>query len=120
MAAKSGNSRYLPERADLVWLNFDPQAGHEQAGRRRALVISPASYNSKAGLALFVPVTSQVKGYPFEVHIPSEISISGVILADQVKSLDWRARDAKKIARVSAETLEHVLKRVVLLGSAVA
>ena len=118
MGTRPGSRRrYVPERGDLVWLTFDPQAGHEQAGRRPALVISPATYNAKAGLALFVPITNQVKGYPFEVQIPADLSVSGVILADQLKSLDWRARDAKRITHVSADTLDQVLKRVVLLVS---
>ncbi len=90
---------HVPERGDLVWLTFSPQTGHEQAGRRPAVVLSPATYNGKVGLALFCPITSQVKGYPFEVALPEGLSISGVILADQVKSLDWRAREAEKIAK---------------------
>ncbi|HTV64433.1 MAG TPA: endoribonuclease MazF [Bryocella sp.] len=83
---------YVPEAGDLVWASFDPQAGHEQAGRRPALVLSPAEYNGKAGLVLACPVTSQIKGYPFEVAISSR-RIEGVVLADQVRSLDWRARE---------------------------
>jgi mRNA interferase MazF len=100
-----------------VWLNFDPQAGHEQAGRRPAVVISPATYNSRAGLALFVPITSHVKGYPFEVSLPAGLSVSGVILADQVKSLDWHARDARRIARLPEGVVRKVLERVFLLVS---
>lgn len=88
MAAKSG-SGYVPDRGDLVWLSFDPQAGREQAGRRPAVILSPASYNRSSGLALAVPVTSHVKGYPFEVPIPAGMRISGVILADHLKSVDW-------------------------------
>jgi mRNA interferase MazF len=87
--------RYVPQRGDIVWLSFHPQAGHEQAGRRPALVLSPAVYNAKVGLALFCPITSRVKGYPFEVVIPSGLAVSGVVLSDQVKSLDWRARRAE-------------------------
>ena len=88
---------YAPERGDFVWIRLTPQAGHEQAGRRPALVLSPQAYNDKVGLALFCPVTNQVKGYPFEVQIPADLSVSGVILADQVRSLDWRARQAEFI-----------------------
>jgi mRNA interferase MazF len=100
---------YAPERGDLVWLHFSPQAGHEQAGRRPALVISPRLYNRRVGLALFCPVTSQVKGYPYEVALPSSLAVAGVVLSDQVKSLDWRARKAKRIAKASPAlaTLVH-------------
>jgi mRNA interferase MazF len=93
-----------------VWINFDPQAGHEQAGHRPALVVSPASYNGKVGLALVCPITRQAKGYPFEVHLPSDSTVSGVVLADQVKSLDWRVRKATYRGRapevVTAEVTE--------------
>ena len=84
---------YCPRRGDIVWLDFDPQSGHEQAGRRPALVLSPEAYNLKVGLALLCPITTQVKGYPFEVAVPSGLNVSGVVLSDQVKSLDWRARN---------------------------
>ncbi|MGH8588873.1 MAG: endoribonuclease MazF [Gammaproteobacteria bacterium] len=104
--------RDVPERGDVVWLNFTPQAGHEQAGHRPALVLSPASYNRKTGLMLCCPITSQVKGYPFEVAVEGNASVSGVILADQVKSLDWRARQAKRKGRVSPEVTERTLTRV--------
>ena len=77
---------YVPDRGDAVWLDFDPQAGHEQAGRRPAIVLSPAGYNRKVGLAIFCPVTTRIKGYPFEVVIPEGLKISGAILADQVKN----------------------------------
>lgn len=83
--------RYVPERGDVVWLQFDPQAGHEQAGHRPALVVSPKAYNGRVGLALFCPVTSRVKGYPFEVQFPAGGKFEGAVLADQVKSLDWRS-----------------------------
>jgi len=106
---------YVPARGDLVWLEFDPQAGHEQAGRRPALVISHSEYNKKVGLALFCPVTTQVKAYPFEVPIPAKLSVSGVILADQVKSLDWRARRASKIAALPKPTFDQVIARVLAL-----
>src|SRR5438093_12343161 len=87
-------SEYIPDRGDAVWITLDPQAGHEQAGRRPALVLSPAAYNGKVGLALLCPITSQVKGYPFEVGMPDGLKVAGVALADQVNSLDWRARKA--------------------------
>lgn len=109
---------YTPERGDAVWITLDPQAGHEQAGRRPALVVSPASYNGRVGLALLCPITNQVKGYPFEVALPEGMGVSGVVLADQVKSLDWRARKAAKIASAPKETVTHVLQRLnALLGA---
>lgn len=91
---------YIPERGDLVWIAFDPQAGHEQAGRCPGLVITPRTYNAKTGLALICPVTSRVKGYPFEVALPVDGYVNGVVLADQVRSLDWRARQAEKASKV--------------------
>jgi mRNA interferase MazF len=106
---------YIPERGDLVWVTFDPQAGHEQAGHRPAIVLSPKAYNGKVGLALMCPVTSQVKGYPFEVALPAGLPVQGVILSDQVKSLDWRARKAEKAASLSDEAMALVLKRVKVL-----
>ncbi len=108
---------YVPERGDLVWLSFHPQAGHEQAGRRPALVLSPKPYNDKTSLAIICPITSQVKGYPFEVAIPKGLAIQEVILSDQVRSLDWRARNAEWIGSLSQEIIENVIDRVsVLLG----
>ena len=86
---------YVPDRGDIVWLTFDPRAGREQAGRRPALILSPASYNGKVGLALACPITSRVKGYPFEVPLPRSLAVSGVVLSDHIKSLDWRARKAE-------------------------
>jgi mRNA interferase MazF len=106
---------YIPDRGDLVWITFNPQAGHEQAGRRPALVISPASYNGKVGLALLCPVTSQVKGYPFEVPVPEALNVRGVILADQVKSLDWRVRQAERAAVLPKAALEEVLQKLATL-----
>jgi mRNA interferase MazF len=99
---------YVPDRGDLIWLHFDPQAGHEQAGRRPALTISPKSYNQKTGLGIFCPVTSQEKGYPFEVKI-KDIRIQGVVLSDQIKSLDWKIRKAEFISKVQPEILNNVL-----------
>ncbi|WJJ93117.1 endoribonuclease MazF [Neopusillimonas aromaticivorans] len=86
---------YVPEEADIVWLNFTPQSGHEQAGRRPAVVLSPKAYNQRSGLLVCVPITSQIKGYPFEVVL-SQSGASGAALADQVKSLDWKTRQAEK------------------------
>jgi len=107
--------QYVPERGDIVWLHFTPQAGHEQAGHRPALVISPRSYNRCVGLALFCPVTSQVKGYPFEVALPPGLKAEGAILSDQVKSLDWRVRSAKRVCTVPNEVLEETVAKVLAL-----
>ena len=108
---------YIPERGDVVWLNFNPQAGHEQSGRRPALVISPFTYNQKVGLAIFCPVTNQEKGYPFEVKLPKNLKAKGVILSDQVKNLDWRNRDVEFICRISEEILEEVFEKIETLIS---
>ena len=110
-------STFVPDAGDLIWLTFDPQAGHEQAGRRPALVLSPKPYNQNAGLAIACPVTSQIKGYPFEVPVPAGCGLKGVILADHVKSLDWKARRAERIGRVAPSILNEVLARLApLLG----
>jgi mRNA interferase MazF len=102
---------YVPEAGDIVWLEFDPQAGHEQAGHRPALVLSPAAYNVKKGLMICCPLSTQIKGYPFEVQ--TQISAkSGVVLSDQVKSLDWRVRKAKKKGVVSEEVLQDVRAKI--------
>jgi mRNA interferase MazF len=101
---------YIPGRGDVVWLSFHPQTGHEQAGRRPAVVLSPAEYNGKVGLAIFCPVTSQVKGYPFEVNLPQDFPVRGVILCDQVKSLDWRARQAERIGPLPPDVIQNVLR----------
>jgi len=106
------SKKYFPDRGDAVWLNFSPKAGHEQSGRRPAVVVSPKSYNEKVGLGLFCPITSQIKGYPFEVRIPADISISGVVLSDQIKNLDWRVRDAQFICKLSVSTMSEVLKKL--------
>jgi len=107
--------RYAPDRGDIVWLEFNPQAGHEQAGYRPALVVSPKAYNQKVGLALFCPITSNVKGYPFEVLLPDKHKISGAILSDQIKSLDWRVRKARRIATLPKDVLEKVLAKIITL-----
>ena len=103
---------YIPNSGDIVWITFNPQAGHEQAGRRPALVLSPAAYNGKVGLAIFCPVTSQIKGYPFEVLIPDGLKINGAILSDQVKSLDWKARQAKFICKLPSKNFNEVVKKL--------
>ena len=103
---------YTPNRADVVWIIFSPQAGHEQAGRRPALVLSPAAYNSKVGLAILCPITSQIKGYPFEVLIPAGLKISGAILSDQLKSLDWKVRQAELICELPSATVDEVLQKL--------
>jgi len=108
-------SLYIPAQGDIVWLQFNPQAGHEEAGRRPALVISPKEYNRKVGLALFCPVTSQVKGYPFEVLLPSGLAASGAVLSDQVKSLDWRVRKAKRLCTAPKEVVEEALGKILTL-----
>ena len=104
--------RYVPSRGDAVWISFNPQAGHEQAGRRPALVASPASYNRKVGLALLWPITTQEKGYPFEVPIPGNLKVGGVVLSDQLKSLDWRVRRAQFICHVPPNVVREALQKV--------
>jgi mRNA interferase MazF len=109
---------YIPKRGDVVWITLNPQAGHEQSGRRPAVVLSPRLYNGKVGLAILCPITSRSKGYPFEVAIPSGLTVEGVILADQVKSLDWRAREAALICDVPNDVMGEVLEKIgVLLRS---
>jgi mRNA interferase MazF len=106
---------YTPNRGDLVWLQFHPQAGHEYGGRRPALVLSPAAYNRKVGLALCCPVTTHVKGYPFEVELPEDQPAQGAILCDQIKSLDWRARKADRIGQVSEQVLDEATAKILAL-----
>jgi mRNA interferase MazF len=106
----------IPDRGDIVWLDFDPQAGHEQAGRRPAVVLTPKSYNARSGLMIVCPVTSRIKNYPFEVPV-SAGSVSGVILADHISCVDFSARRAEYAARVSEEVLAEILARIApLLG----
>ena len=106
---------YVPECGDVVWITLNPQAGREEAGRRPAIVVSPQSYNAKVGLAIFCPVTGQIKGYPFEVLIPAGLPVTGAILSDQVKSLDWRARKAELICALPARTISEVLEKLATL-----
>ena len=108
---------YIPDRGDVIWISLQPQAGHEQAGRRPAVVLSPSAYNGKAGLAVLCPITSQVKGYPFEVSIPEGLNVRGVVLSDQVKSLDWRARHAEPIGRLPSEVIAEILAKLLTLLS---
>ncbi|MBA2341079.1 MAG: endoribonuclease MazF, partial [Pyrinomonadaceae bacterium] len=103
---------YVPSRGDAVWISFNPQAGHEQAGRRPAIVLSPAAYNRKVGLAIFCPITNQIKGYPFEVIIPTGLKVTGAVLSDQAKSLDWKVRDVELIVRLPASVIDEVLKKL--------
>lgn len=104
-------SLYIPLRTSN-WLDFNPQKGHEQSGRRPALVLSPKAYNGKVGLALLCPITRQIKGYPFEVAIPDDLAVTGVILADQVKSLDWRVPQADFICTLPELVVTVVLQRL--------
>jgi mRNA interferase MazF len=103
---------YTPERGDLVWLSFDPQVGHEQAGRRPAIVLSPGHYNGRVGLVLCCPITSRVKGLAFEVPLPAGLAVSGVVLADQIKCLDWRLRNAAFICAAPAQVVDDVLAKL--------
>ena len=106
---------YCPERGDIIWLSFNPQLGHEQAGRRPALTLSPSLYNRKVGLVLVCPVTTNIKRYPFEVQLPDELKISGAILSDQIKSFDWKARKAEYICKVPTDIIEDVLAKIATL-----
>ncbi len=115
MVAPGRRAQYVPARGDIVWLQFDPQAGGQQAGHRPALVISPQAYNGRVGLAVFCPLTTSVKGYPFEVVLPAGGKAEGAVLADQVKSLDWRSRQARKFDEVTDETLGVVLGMIATL-----
>jgi mRNA interferase MazF len=108
---------YVPQCGDMVWITLNPQSGHEQAGRRPAVVLSPGNYNSKTGLAILCPVTSQIKGYPFEVLLPEGLPVAGAILSDQVISLDWRARNAELVCALRAETISEVLQKLSTLLS---
>jgi mRNA interferase MazF len=106
---------FVPDRGDIVWLDHDPQAGHEQRGRRPALILSPSRYNGRVGLALCCPLTTRVKHYPFEVAVPRGLAVEGVILADQVRSLDWRSRNASLLGRVPEETVQETLAKLLTL-----
>ncbi len=101
-----------PDRGDVVWIDFDPQAGHEQAGRQPALVLSPLYYNRKADLAIICPITNRVKNYPFEVVIPEGFGVTGAVLSDQARNLDWKARNAVQITRLPSAFVDDVLKKL--------
>lgn len=107
--------QYVPGTGDIIWLTFNPQAGHEQAGRRPALILSPRGYNGKTSLALLCPITSRVKGYPFEVPLPPGGAVTGVVLADQVKSMDWRARRTRFEAQAPPQVVAEVLEKLAVL-----
>ena len=109
---------YIPEKGDIVWLEFDPQKGYEQKGRRPALVLTPKIYNQKTKLAIFCPITSKIKGYPFEVLLPANFPLKGVILVDQIKSLDWKRRKAQFICKLNEDLFKTVLEKIFLLLSA--
>jgi mRNA interferase MazF len=109
------SNNYLPDRGDIVFLDFNPIKGHEQRGYKPALIISPASYSDRSSLALFLPITSQQKGYPFEVLLPEGLQARGVILADQIKSLDWRARQIKYIETVTPAVIAEVQAKIMPL-----
>ena len=106
---------YVPERGDAVWLTFSAAEGHEQLGRRPALVLSPSAYNGRTGLMLACPITSRSKGYPFEVALPAAFAIHGVVLADQVRCVDWRARDASRIGALPTDVTAAVAGRLLRL-----
>ena len=108
---------YIPKRGDVVWISFNLQAEHQQAGRRPAVVLSPKAYNRKVGLAIMCPISNQAKGYPFEVLLPNEVNVSGVILSDRVKNLDWRVRKAEFKESLPNEVIDEVLAKLeTLLG----
>lgn len=102
---------YVPDEGDIVWMNFTPQSGHEQAGRRPAVVLSPKAYNSRAGLLVCVPITNQIKGYPFEVALAGS-GATGAALADQVKSLDWNSRQAERKGRITAAEMSEIKSKI--------
>jgi mRNA interferase MazF len=107
---KSGS--YIPHRGDIVWINFTPQAGHEQRGKRPALILSPKIYNEKTSLCICLPITSKIKDYPFEVALPNELPIAGVILSDQIKNLDFSAREISFVCHVNSDIVEQVQKNI--------
>ena len=110
---KSGS--YIPDRGDIVWINFTPQAGHEQRGKRPALILSPKIYNEKTSLCICLPITSKIKGYPFEVKLPEGLAIEGVVLSDQIKNLDFSAREISFVCKVDSHVVENVQKNVLAL-----
>jgi mRNA interferase MazF len=109
---KSGEVDYIPDRGDIVFINFSPQKGHEQGFKRPAIVLTPLAYNKKTSLAILCPITSQIKGYPFEVPLIEGLKTTGVVIADHIKSLDWKARGAKFLEHAPAELLDEVLAKI--------
>jgi len=107
-------NKYIPDRGDIVWLDFNPQLGHEQRGRRPALTLSFREYNEKIGLGIFCPITSKVKGYPFEVEVIGK-KINGCVLSDQIKSLDWTERNLEYIEKIENEKLEDVINTILVI-----
>lgn len=108
MTAKS----YCPDRGDIIWLEFDPQRGHEQAGTRPALTLSPIEYNQKTGLSILCPITKQVKNYPYEVAIPDGLGVQGIILADQIKNFDWRSRSSRFHCKLPHYVVSEVMNKL--------
>ena len=108
-------SPYAPARGEIVWLQIEPQAGHEESGTRPAVIISPREYNEKVGLCRCCPVTSQAKGYPFEVDLPAGLEVKGVVLCDQVKSMDWKARHARTIGSLPGRSVKEIQARILAL-----
>jgi mRNA interferase MazF len=108
---------YVPKRGDVAWITLNLQAGHEQAGRRPVLILSPSSYNLRAGLAIVCPIASHVKDYPFEVRLPEGLDVKGVVLADQVKSLDWQIREADYLCSLPATTVQETWQKLARLLS---
>ena len=106
---------YFPARGDVVWISLSPQTGHEQSGRRPAVILSPEAYNRKVGLAVLCPITGQIKKYPFEVCVPNGLPVAGVILSDQVKNLDWRTRGAEFVCALPEATIKEVLNKLLTL-----
>lgn len=116
MVAKAKTkAAYVPDRGDIVYLDFDPQKGREQKGKRPAIVLSPKSYNGKVGLAIMCPITSQEKGYPFEVRLGDRLPVTGVILSDQVKSLDWKERNASFSTKAPQRIMDEVRGKILTL-----
>ena len=109
---KNSGEAYVPRQGDVVWLDFHPQSGREQSGRRPGVVLSPRSYNGKVGIAILCPISTKVKGYPFEVLVPAGLPIHGVVLSDHVKSLDWRARQASLLCRLPESAMDEVLRKL--------
>ena len=106
---------YIPERGDIVWIDFDPQSGHEQKGKRPALILSPQKYNEKTSLCICLPITSKIKNYPFEVLLPDKLPVNGVVLSDQIKSLDFVARNVQFVCKAPIFILETAVRNAVLL-----